>query len=244
VNALRRAQRELITHDGRAGAMSSARAGATPRHGDALCGGVFEEPTGLHAERIEAVLHVLRCSGAQSIVDLGCGAGLLLARLVKESQFRRIIGIDTSMDAFSAAERMLAAESGSGRVSLLHMSFTSMDERLAGLDAAVMLETIEHLDPKRLSVAEHALFSRHRPGTVVITTPNQEYNPLYGLPHGAFRHPEHRFEWSRARFAAWSRGVAARHSYAVRMEGIGAADSALGSPTQMAVFSDKARGSA
>ena len=220
--------------------MSISRAGYTASHDDELCGAVFAEPTGLHAERIEAVLHVLRSSGAESIVDMGCGPGLLLWRLVRESQFTKIIGVDNSMEAFSAAERRLSAESSSGRVALLHMSFTSMDARLSGLDAAVMLETIEHLDPKRLSLVEHTLFSRHRPGTVVITTPNQEYNPLYGIAEGAFRHPEHRFEWSRAKFGAWAGGVAARNGYAVHTEGIGEVNSAFGSPTQMAIFSEPA----
>jgi hypothetical protein len=50
------------------------------------------------------------------------------------------------------------------------------------------------------------------------------------------RHPDHRFEWDRARFAQWSDRVADAYGYSVERTGIGAVDEAFGTPTQMAVF--------
>lgn len=191
----------------------------------------------LHQARLDAVLDVLVRSGTETVVDLGCGAGALLSRLVAMPRFRRIAGLDNSAEALSIAERELAAEVATGRLLLLHASFASAHERLAGFDAAVLVETIEHIEPRRLSAVEHAVFGRMRPGTVVITTPNQEYNELYGMPEGTFRHPEHRFEWTRAKFRDWARGLAARNGYRVRFEGIGEQHAALGAPTQMAIFS-------
>jgi hypothetical protein len=101
-----------------------------------------------------------------------------------------------------------------------------------------VLVVFEHLDPPRLGAFERALFAHARPGTVVVTTPNVEYNALFPtLPAGHLRHRDHRFEWTRAEFAAWAGGVAARHGYRVEHAGIGPEDAERGAPTQMAVFS-------
>ena len=53
-----------------------------------------------------------------------------------------------------------------------------------------------------------------------MTTPNAEYNVRFEtLPAGKLRHRDHRFEWTRAEFAAWADGVAERHGYSVRSVG-------------------------
>jgi len=114
------------------------------------------------------------------------------------------------------------------------------DKRLAGYDAATVIEVIEHLDPARLDIFERVLFEFARPNTVIITTPNQEYNVKWpNLPAGKFRHRDHRFEWTRAEFQAWADRTAQKHNYNVRFSPIGPQDEAVGSPTQMGVFGMK-----
>jgi hypothetical protein len=84
------------------------------------------------------------------------------------------------------------------------------------------------------------LFEFAKPKTVVLTTPNREYNVVWeSLPAGQFRHGDHRFEWSRGEFQAWAAGVAERFGYAVRFLPVGPADEIVGSPTQMGVFEIK-----
>ena len=123
------------------------------------------------------------------------------------------------------------------RIALLHSPLTYRDKRLRGYDAAALVEVIEHLDPPRLAAAEQNVFGSARPGTVVVTTPNAEYNVRWeSLPAGRFRHPDHRFEWTRAEFAGWAAGVAERHGYGVRHLAVGPEDPEVGAPTQMAVF--------
>ena len=199
---------------------------------------LVEDPTTLHEERLETVVRVLRASGAQSILDLGCGPGALLAYLIAEPQFTRIVGIDNSFQALRAAEESLSLPDTSGekRWSLIHGSFTESDSRLAKFDAAVMVETLEHLDPKHLSRVEQVVFAEFRPSLIVITTPNHEYNSLFGMRQGELRHPDHRFEWNRSKFESWGSGVARRRGYDVAFQGIGPADPAHGCPTQMGVF--------
>lgn len=193
--------------------------------------------TDLHRARLDAVVRQLRLCGARSILDLGCGPGELLLRLARESRFHRLVGIDTSPDALALARRRLGlGYADDPRIALMHASFAQADERLIGFDAAVLLETIEHIDPQHLSAVESAVMAHCRPRTVIVTTPNQEYNVLHGLPPGAFRHPDHRFEWSRARFRSWARGAARRNAYTVTFGNIGETDPLLGSSTQMATF--------
>ena len=124
-----------------------------------------------------------------------------------------------------------------GRVSLLHGSLTYRDERWAAANAAALVEVIEHLDPDRLPLVERVVFGEARPGAVVVTTPNAEYNVLFpNLAAGRFRHRDHRFEWTRAEFRSWAERIGAVYGYRAEFSGIGTNDKALGSPTQMAVF--------
>jgi small RNA 2'-O-methyltransferase len=194
--------------------------------------------TSLHDERLVAVQRALVASGAQTVLDLGCGGGELLVRLAREPQLRRIVGMDISAESLFVAEALLDDALGEerGRVSLLEASFTTPDRRLEGFDAAALVETIEHVETDRLSAVERAVFGSYRPATVIVTTPNCEYNELYGLAPGILRHPDHRFEWTRARFRAWASGVSRRNGYAVSFTGIGEPDVVLGSSTQMATF--------
>lgn len=197
-----------------------------------------ERTTPLHEERLDAVLDHLRTRRVETVLDLGCGSGALLERLLSEPALRRIVGVDRSSRALLTAERRLTGHDGTRdeRLSLRHGSVTADHHDLAGFDAAVLIETIEHLDPGHLSGLERSLFTRLRPAHVVITTPNHEYNALYGLEPGEYRHPHHRFEWDRAHFERWATGIAARNRYTVAFEGIGPAHAWLGSSTQMALF--------
>ena len=129
-----------------------------------------------------------------------------------------------------------------GRIRIFQSALTYRDERLAGLDAAVLMEVIEHVDPPRLEALERAIFGHAAPGTVIVTTPNVEHNVRFeALPAGAMRHRDHRFEWARGEFRAWADRVAAAHGYTVRYLPVGADDPEVGPPTQMAVFSKKHR---
>ncbi len=194
------------------------------------------EVSELHRERLETVTGLLLAHGARSVCDLGCGTGALLERLIDEPQVERLIGVEQSLPALERLQGRLGARAAPPRLRLLHGAFTVPDPRLAGLDAAVMMETLEHVDPEHLSLVERAVFVAARPRLVVMTTPNAECNGLLGVPPHRFRHPDHRFEWPRARFAAWAQGVGARQGYAVSLGGIGWSHPRFGAPTQTACF--------
>jgi 3' terminal RNA ribose 2'-O-methyltransferase Hen1 len=200
-----------------------------------------ERPTPLAVLRREAILGALRTAGAGRVLDLGCGQGQLVAALLKEPRFTEIVGVDVSVRALDIAARRLRldrmGERQAGRVSLFQGSLAYTDARLKGYDAAVLSEVIEHLDLPRLPALEYAVFGAAHPRTVVVTTPNAEYNVRWeSLPAGHVRHSDHRFEWNRAEFAAWAQAVAARHGYQVEHAPVGPDDTEVGPPTQLAVF--------
>ncbi|MFD3775438.1 3' terminal RNA ribose 2'-O-methyltransferase Hen1 [Streptomyces sp. NPDC058612] len=200
-----------------------------------------ERPVPLAVLRREAILAALRGAGARRVLDLGCGQGQLVQALLKEPAYTEIVGVDVSMRALHLAAKRLRlermGERQSSRVRLVQGSLAYTDKRLAGYDAAVLSEVIEHLDLPRLPALEYAVFGSARPRTVLVTTPNVEYNVRWEtLPAGHVRHGDHRFEWTREEFRAWAHDVAARHGYGVEFVPVGDDDPEVGPPTQMGVF--------
>lgn len=202
---------------------------------------LIERAISLNERRLDAVFEVLKASGASRVLDLGCGEGKLLRRLLADSQFTEIVGMDVAVRVLEQAESRLKldrlAPKQRERIRLLHGSLMYRDVRFRGFDAAAVMEVVEHLDAPRLRAFERVLFESAQPGMVALTTPNAEYNVKWQtLPAGQFRHPDHRFEWTRREFQEWARGVASRFGYDVRFLPVGDEDALVGPPTQMAVF--------
>ncbi|MFJ9910129.1 3' terminal RNA ribose 2'-O-methyltransferase Hen1 [Actinacidiphila glaucinigra] len=200
-----------------------------------------DKPLPLAVQRREAILAELRDAGANRVLDLGCGQGQLVGALLKDVRFTEVLGVDVSSRALGEAARRLRldrmGERQSSRVRLVQGSLTYTDARLKGYDAAVLSEVVEHLDLPRLPALEYAVFGSARPATVLVTTPNVEYNVRWEtLPAGHVRHADHRFEWTREEFRSWAEQVAGRHGYGVRFVPVGPDDPEVGPPTQMAVF--------
>ncbi|HET9477770.1 MAG TPA: 3' terminal RNA ribose 2'-O-methyltransferase Hen1 [Pyrinomonadaceae bacterium] len=200
-----------------------------------------ERKLNLNEQRLNSVAAALKSAGAKRVLDLGCGEGKLLRVLFADRSFDEIVGVDVSHRALQFAHERLRLERmperQRERLKLVHGSLMYRDRRLSGFDAAAVVEVIEHLDQPRLAAFERVLFEFAKPKTIVLTTPNIEYNARFeNLPAGKFRHKDHRFEWTRAEFHHWARAIADRFGYAVRFLPVGPEDSALGAPTQMAVF--------
>lgn len=196
-------------------------------------------PIPLRVQRHDAVLAELTDLGAVSVADLGCGGGAFLERLVAQPRFIKVVGMDVSAQALKSAAKRLhldtLTERQADRIDLFQGALTYRDDRIAGFDAAVLMEVIEHVDPPRLRALADNVFGAAHPAAVIVTTPNNEYNALFDAPD-EMRHTDHRFEWDRADFADWCTTVAARHGYQVRIVPVGPIDPALGAPTQMGVF--------
>jgi len=200
-----------------------------------------ERPLSLNEQRLNSVIETLKAHGVKRVLDLGCGEGNLIRKLLEDRSFTEIVGMDVSYRVLEKAQDRLKLDRmppmQRQRVSLIQGSLMYRDERLSGFDGAAVVEVIEHLDPPRLAAFERVVFEFARPGVVVVTTPNSEYNVRFEtLPAGNFRHRDHRFEWTRAQFREWAERVAGAHGYRVEFVPIGLEDAEVGSPTQMAIF--------
>lgn len=205
---------------------------------------VVEERISLNQQRLAAVIGALKQHGSSRVIDLGCGEGKLLKALLQDKSFTEIVGVDVSYRALEIAKERLHLERlpdlQRDRLKLLQGGLTYRDKRLYGYDAAAVVEVIEHLDPPRLAAFERVVFEFAQPHTVVLTTPNIEYNVNFEtLPAGKLRHKDHRFEWTRLEFQNWAQKVAERFGYLVQFLPIGDEDIEVGAPTQMAVFTKK-----
>lgn len=175
-------------------------------------GGSASSSPSLAAQRRATVLEVLREIGGHRVGDLGCGEGVLVAELLKDGRYDLVVATDVSSRALAQAEKRLhvreMSERQRERLRLFQSSVTYADGRLSGLDAAVLMEVVEHVDPPRLPALAKAVFGAAKPGAVVVTTPNSEYNVRFeALKAGGFRHADHRFEWTRQEFREWAEGV-------------------------------------
>lgn len=200
-----------------------------------------ERPLSLNEQRLRAVTAAVVAAGGGRVADLGCGEGRLLQRLVREAIVSYVLGVDVSMAVLERAARRLgldeASERRRERVGLAQGALTYRDDRLAGFDVATVVEVIEHLDPERLDAFAQVLFGHAAPATVILTTPNREYNVHFdGLHPTRLRHGDHRFEWTRAELAAWCTSITGSYGYQVELAPIGPEDPVTGPPTQMAVF--------
>jgi 3' terminal RNA ribose 2'-O-methyltransferase Hen1 len=195
----------------------------------------------LHQKRLSLVLEKLKASGAKSVLDLGCGEGKLLRMLLKEKQFSNISGMDVSYQELTRCKERLhwdeMAPRQKERLNLFQGALTYKDKRLEGFDAAAIVEVIEHLDENRLKSFERVVFECAKPKTVVLTTPNGEYNVLFeNMEAETMRHTDHRFEWTRNEFESWATRVAETNNYKVEFLPIGEEDKKAGAPSQMAIF--------
>ena len=201
----------------------------------------LERRINLNETRMQAVVETVRELGAKSVVDMGCGEGKLLQYLWKESTLQKILGIDVSYRSLELAQKRLHMDGlhdkQKERLQVMQSSLTYRDQRLEGFDTATCIEVIEHLDTFRLDAFARVLFQFARPKSIILTTPNREYNVKFsGLPVGQMRHKDHRFEWTRAEFRNWAENAAQRFGYSVLYKSVGEVDDLLGPPTQMAVF--------
>lgn len=203
------------------------------------------EPTKKHiplnTQRMEAVRDAVLESGAVSILDIGCGEGKLTSILLRETQIKRITAADVSVSVLEKAKQKLNYDRMNpfmkDKLTLIQASLMYKDKRFEGFDAACVVEVIEHMDEARIPLFEKVLFATARPKTVILTTPNKEYNNNYTtLENGTLRHKDHRFEWTREQFKKWCEHICRDFGYTVKYMNIGESDEKLGTPTQGAVF--------
>lgn len=195
----------------------------------------------LNTLRLEAVKNAVLQSGSSSVLDIGCGECRLTSLLLREQQIRKITAADVSVSVLEMAKQKLNIDRMQpylrDKLTMIQASLLYKDKRFNGFDAACVVEVIEHIDESRLPLFEKVLFGSAVPKTVIVTTPNKEYNYNYPmLENGTLRHKDHRFEWTRAEFKLWCDHICDEFGYKVTYMNIGDVDETFGTPTQGAIF--------
>ena len=200
-----------------------------------------EARTPLNTQRMETVKNAVLSCGASSVIDLGCGECRLTSLLLNEQQIKKVTACDVSVSVLEKAAQRLHLDRmqpyRKNKLTLMQASLTYRDKRFEGYDCACVIEVIEHIEPMRIPAFERAVFEFAAPKTVILTTPNREYNANYEhMQENTLRHGDHRFEWTRAEFKAWTEHICEKFGYTCEISGIGDVDEKLGTPTQMGVF--------
>ncbi|CAG5863322.1 unnamed protein product [Menidia menidia] len=206
---------------------------------------IFSPP--LYRQRHQFVIDFVKKNKPRKVIDLGCGECSLMKKLRFHREIQHLVGVDIDVHKIKKNMHDLAPISTDYlhpsldqlRVEMYQGSVTQRDARLRGFDLVTSIELIEHLTPADVERFSAVVFGYMTPASVIVSTPNSEYNPLLpGL--SGFRHCDHKFEWSRAEFRSWALKVCLEYGYEVEFTGVGRApegqQDSFGFCSQIGVF--------
>lgn len=193
----------------------------------------------------------------ESVTDLGCGEGRFLLWLKSIPHLKRINFVDFNAMTLDCDlnERFTPGLSDIllGRVNSntpldirVYLSDMKIPDPALMTDCVTLIEVIEHIDLDDLDLTSHTVFGYYQPKAVIVTTPNFEFNHLLrqdGESPVGYRHPDHKFEWTRAQFNEWAQIICKNFPYTVSFDGVGHLPNSepFGPCTQIAIFEKKIR---
>lgn len=194
----------------------------------------------LNEQRYQTIVDIVtKLPQKETVVDFGSGEGKLSVRLGFIPGVKEVLAVEPSqVSQLRAIRKIDKVRSSEGFVAPTQVwgSLFYFDTRLCDKDVMILSEVIEHIDEYRLAPIIETVFAQYSPKTLIINTPNYEYNVVFEMKDN-LRHSDHRFEWTREQFSLWCKELGARYNYSVNIGGIGEEDTDHGFPTQIAIFS-------
>lgn len=158
-----------------------------------------------------------------TVVDFGCGEGkfLPIARKIDESHY--YIAIDKNAECLDKIEHK-ADLKGLDNVITYSSIDEFMNDRITGNEdkyVVMMNECIEHneLDEAK-SIISKFLDDKYCT-TIIITTPNMEFNQFYNMGEGELRHEDHKFELTEEEFKSFIQSIDSVKNTHCVVKGIG-----------------------
>ena len=191
-----------------------------------------EKHTSLNTMRYEAIVNQVKQLQHSIVIDMGAGEGKLTEQLAQIKTIDKLYAVDPSNAALMKMTKRFSDAEFSVTPTIQWGSLYYEEDNFRKADVFILCEVIEHINEDRLPQLMHLITDTYAPKSIIITTPNAEYNRVYELQQ--MRHDDHRFEWTRAQFKAWCSKVSPQ--YELHFEGIGVEHPAYGTPTQMCVM--------
>jgi len=122
-----------------------------------------------YAAYLEKILDTLKKFEFNSLIDIGCGDGKVLAEVNRHFPGKRLVGTDYSEKSLQFA-----------RAFSPHLTFTtSTDEKFDGF---VLVEVLEHINPEQMNTFLDSICANLKSGAFgIVTTPcdNEPVNPKH-----------------------------------------------------------------
>ena len=188
---------------------------------------LFSPP--LWTQRLDKVRATLFDLSISEVCDLGCGSGKLLEQLKAARCTRLLIGVDLDKPALDEAWERCEADfqdyhfrrtQESAMYLYLGSILCPSPSLPFQLQCVTLCEVIEHVTLLQVPALTDLIFRFINPKYAIVTTPNSDFNVVFR--HSGFRHPDHKFEWSRQEFAGWIQTVCSQYGYEVmELTGVG-----------------------
>ncbi|KFO88673.1 Small RNA 2'-O-methyltransferase [Buceros rhinoceros silvestris] len=202
--------------------------------------GIIKFTPPLSKQRYQFIKDVVGKYKPKKVADLGCADCTLLWMLKFCPCIEVLAGLDicASVMQQNIPSYYLQPSERSLTITLHHGSVAYKDPSMLDFDLVTCIELIEHLEEPELKKFPEVVFGFMAPSIVVISTPNSEFNPLFPRVK-LLRHPDHKFEWTRAQFQSWALETARCYDYSVEFTGVGHPPTGMenvGFCTQIGVF--------
>jgi len=149
----------------------------------------------LHTLRHELAIAKMTQVTPTTVVDLGCGRGQLIKRILKAAPNARVLGIEGSAPAAEAAGKMKGTKVLNGNIVR-----PNLQEQNLLPDMLFSIEVIEHLEKQDRVAFIQTIKELWQPKAFVLSTPNIAFNVNWGMPEGELRHPDHKIEYTQEQF--------------------------------------------
>ena len=204
----------------------------------------------LWTQRLDLVRTTIFDLDITEVCDLGCGSGKLLTQLKEARCAQLMVGVDLDRPELERAWELLEADfqdfhfrrKTASTLRLYYGNILVPSPSLPyQIQCVTLCEVIEHVFERDVPALTRLIFSHINPKYCIVTTPNADFNVNFGKP--GFRHPDHKFEWTRNQFQTWIEEVKSDYGYEVdRVTGVGDIGNGTGHCSQVVVMRRTARG--
>lgn len=124
-----------------------------------------------YRDRLNRILSEFNRCKSKTILDVGCGEGLLCKLLIKKGVVKKINGVDTSSKAIELGRIMYSDSHVKKLMQLDNMSFIRLGKNKR-YDHVICSEVLEHIKKPKMFISK---INRTMKEWSIVTTPNSDF---------------------------------------------------------------------